>query len=227
MKVISAAGISSSIPRTKRQLLHSIDFEVDDGESVAIQGRSGSGKTSLLSILGLMQPADAGELHVGGIDVSRISESRAATLRNELIGFVFQSYSLIGDLTVLENVALPLQYGTPAGGRARAARGMEMLDLVGLSGFARSRPARLSGGEQQRVAIARALVRNPRVVLADEPTGALDSSTRDEIVASLKHAASATGSCLVVVTHDSDVAAQMDRQLHLSDGVLSGESAAK
>ena len=220
MTVISARGLTASIPRTTTPMLKSIDLEVHEGESVAILGRSGSGKTSLLSILGLMQLAESGQLTMAGHDVSLLSESRAARLRNELIGFVFQSYSLIADLSVLDNIILPAQYGAPQRREALRARGADMLDLVGLASFARSRPARLSGGEQQRVAIARALVLNPRVVLADEPTGALDSTTRNEIIELLKSATSAAGSCLVVVTHDSEVAAQMDTRLHLSDGVL-------
>lgn len=220
MTVIRARGLSASIPRTVTPLLKNINFDVHEGEAVAILGRSGSGKTSLLSILGLMQRPESGQLIVGETDVSSFSESRAAILRNELIGFVFQSYSLIGDLSVLENVTLPSEYGPTEPRRSVRARGMEMLDLVGLGKFAKSQPARLSGGEQQRVAIARALVRRPRVVLADEPTGALDSSTRDEIITLLKEATSAAGSCLVVVTHDNDVASQMDTRLYLSDGVL-------
>lgn len=227
MAVIEATGLSSVIPRTSRPLLQSVDLTVDDGESVAILGRSGSGKTSLLSILGLMQRADEGTLTIGGRDVSAVSESDAAVLRNELIGFVFQNYSLITDLSVFDNVALPLQYGAAMASSQQRNRVMAMLELVGLERFAQSRPARLSGGEQQRVAIARALVRAPKVVLADEPTGALDFSTRDEIITSLKSASNAADSCLILVTHDAAVAAQMDRRVHLADGKLQVEDDAR
>jgi ABC-type lipoprotein export system ATPase subunit len=224
--VIEARGLSSVIPHTDRPLLQGVNLTVQDSESVAILGRSGSGKTSLLSILGLMQRAEEGTLAINGRDVTAVSESDAALLRNELIGFVFQNYSLIPDLSVFDNVAVPLQYSAKLSRSKQRSRVMEMLELVKLQHFASSRPARLSGGEQQRVAIARALVRGPKVVLADEPTGALDFSTRDEIIMALKDASSAAGSCLIVVTHDATVAKQMDRRLFLNDGALGSKAGA-
>ena len=204
-------------------LLYGIDLDVVEGESVAIVGRSGSGKSSLLSILGLMHRPQSGTVELAGLDVSRIGESRAARLRNERIGFVFQSYSLIPNLSVLQNVALPLTYGRRPVRAARMSAAAEArLEAVGLSDRMHSRPAKLSGGEQQRVAIARSLVRSPPIVLADEPTGALDESTGETVIDMLVAATRRVGSCLVVVTHDPAVAMKMDRTLSLSHGRLTG-----
>jgi ABC-type lipoprotein export system ATPase subunit len=174
----------------------------------------------LLSLLGLMQRPAGGTLVISGRDVSNISQSEAARLRRDLVGFVFQSYSLIGSLTVGENVALPLRYGSPISTQSMRERVNSAMHSVGIDAFAKSRPARLSGGEQQRVAIARALVTRPHVLLADEPTGALDTETGREIIELLKQTARSAGSCLVVVTHDLDVAAAMDRRLILLAGRL-------
>lgn len=196
-------------------LVDGLDLTVRPGTSVAITGRSGSGKTTLLSVLGLMHPPARGSLEVAGHAVAGLSSSRAARLRNSVLGFVFQNYSLVEHLSVAENVALPLSYG------ARTTRAMtrtlvgRQLDAVGLNGFDRRRPRSLSGGEQQRVAIARALVRGPRLVLADEPTGALDVATGEEVFAHLRSATVGAGAALVVVTHDPLLAASLDHQVHL------------
>ncbi|MCU1421161.1 MAG: transporter ATP-binding protein [Microbacteriaceae bacterium] len=206
-------------------LLGGIDLEVVEGESVAIVGRSGSGKSSLLSILGLMQRPQSGTVELAGTDVTRIGESRAARLRNERVGFVFQSFSLIPSLSVLENVALPLTYDRTVSKAATKGIAESLLESVGLADRMHTRPTRLSGGEQQRVAIARALVRHPPIVLADEPTGALDESTGDAVIEMLVCATRRAGACLVVVTHDRAVAARMDRTLSLSHGLLTGAAA--
>lgn len=196
-------------------LVAGLDLEVETGSSLAIVGRSGSGKTTLLSVLGLMRPPSGGRLWVDGQDVSRLSASAAAGARNRLLGFVFQNYSLVEHLSVFDNVALPLQYGERTTRAETRRRVGEQLAAVGLDSFGTRRPRSLSGGEQQRVAIARALVRAPRIVLADEPTGALDASTGSTVMQHLREATTEAGSCLVVVTHDDALAGTLDRQLDL------------
>jgi putative ABC transport system ATP-binding protein len=193
---------------------------VHAGESVAIVGRSGSGKSTLLSVLGLFDRPDEGSYLLAGQDISRLPERRAAKLRSSHFGFVFQRFFLLKHLTAAQNVAMALVNGQgwlPR--RKRRAKVLAALDQVGIADLARQRPARLSGGEQQRVAIARALVRQPRVLLADEPTGALDTETGN-LVIDVLHAAAAAGCGLILVTHDHEHAARMDRIVHLTDGVL-------
>lgn len=219
--VLEARGIVAHVPgRGSRAVLDGLDFTVEGGESVAIVGRSGSGKSTLLTILGLLQPPSSGELRVLGENVGAWSDARRAKVRNEAFGFVFQDYALIRELDVRANLEMPLDYAGVRSGRTRRARVAAALERVGLAGFERERPGRMSGGEQQRVAVARALVTEPRIVLADEPTGALDTDTGDEIFALLKRASADAGSCLVVVTHDPLVAAGCDRVLTLDRGVL-------
>jgi ABC-type lipoprotein export system ATPase subunit len=198
------------------ELVSGLDLEVEAGTSLAIVGRSGSGKTTLLSVLGLMRPPSGGTLWVDGQDVSRLSAGAAAVARNQLLGFVFQNYSLVEHLSVFDNVALPLRYGARATRADVRRRVHDQLAAVGLEAFGSRRPRSLSGGEQQRVAIARALVRAPRIVLADEPTGALDASTGTTVMQHLRDATTHAGSCLVVVTHDATLAATFDRHLDLS-----------
>ncbi len=205
-------------------LVRGLDLVIEAGRSTAITGRSGSGKTTLLSVLGLMRPPSGGRLQIAGRDVGDLTASGAAALRNELLGFVFQNYSLVEHLSVFENVALPLMYGrrsTRADTRERVVR---QLAAVGLEGFERRRPRSLSGGEQQRVAVARALVRGPRVVLADEPTGALDTKTGENVMAHLRTATVESGAALVVVTHDEVLAGSLDRKVELgaADAVAVG-----
>lgn len=219
--MIEALGISSTIPATsgRRTLLDGVDLRVESGASTAIIGRSGSGKTSLLSILGLMRRPEGGTIALDGRDMSRISESRAAAERNRLIGFVFQSYSLIPHLNVYDNVALPAQYARRSKRQIRD-RVHELLDSVDIASLARSSPAALSGGEQQRVAIARALIMAPQIILADEPTGALDIETGAMVMSLLVSATRAQGASLVVVTHDRDIAKALDTQRWLLNGRL-------
>ncbi|AWB90560.1 ABC transporter ATP-binding protein [Salinibacterium hongtaonis] len=215
--VVEAWGLSAqvSIGVDRRTLYDGVDLSVVDGESVAIVGRSGSGKTTLLSTLGLMQKPENGRLSIGGRDVSTLSQTAAARLRNELVGFVFQTYSLLPQLNVFENVAVPLRYGSRVKQLTIRSRVMSSLALVGLADRAKEKTTRLSGGEQQRVAIARALVREPKVVLADEPTGALDGDTANQVLDALQRATRHAGSCLIVVTHDPEVARVMDRAVQL------------
>jgi len=203
-----------------RTILGGVDLRVDAGESVAIVGRSGSGKSTLLSVLGLFDRPDSGSYLLAGQEISRIPERRAARLRSAEYGFVFQRFFLLKHLTAAQNVAMALVNGQgwlPR--RERRARVLSALDRVGIAHLAKNRPAKLSGGEQQRVAIARALVREPRVLLADEPTGALDAET-GSLVIDVLQAATDRGCALVLVTHDRDHAARMGRILDLTGGVL-------
>ncbi|MET0419296.1 MAG: ABC transporter ATP-binding protein [Actinoplanes sp.] len=203
-----------------RTILDGVDLTVEAGESVAIVGRSGSGKSTLLSVIGLFDRADEGRYVLDGQDISRLPERRAAKLRSSHFGFVFQRFFLLKHLTAAQNVAMALVNGQgwlPR--RDRRAQVLEALDRVGIAHLAKNRPARMSGGEQQRVAIARALVRNPLVLLADEPTGALDTETGTAVIDALL-SATTRGCGLILVTHDRDHAARMGRILDLVDGVL-------
>jgi putative ABC transport system ATP-binding protein len=193
-----------------------ITLAVEPGEFMAIMGRSGSGKTTLLDLLGcLLRPTD-GELEIDGRSVVGASDGELATIRRERIGFVFQEFNLIPSLTAIENVLLPLRYG--ARRRDAKARATELLELVGLASRASHRPTELSGGEQQRVAIARALVNEPAVVLADEPTGELDSATSDTLMETLRELNRERGVTMIIVTHDAGIAGATDRVVRLSDG---------
>jgi putative ABC transport system ATP-binding protein len=220
--LIELTGITKVLKgqEQKRTILDGVDLQVDAGESVAIVGRSGSGKSTLLSILGLFDRPDEGSYVLSGEDISRLPERKAAKLRSSDFGFVFQRFFLLKHLTAAQNVAMALVNGQgwlPR--RERRARVLEALEQVGIVHLAKSRPAKMSGGEQQRVAIARALVREPKVLLADEPTGALDTETGTAVIEALL-AATTRGCGLVLVTHDRDHAARMGRTLDLVDGVL-------
>lgn len=224
---VEARGLTVHVAGAQgRPLLDRADFAVRSGRSAAIVGRSGAGKSTVLSVLGLMRRPDGGDLRIAGADPARETHAGLARLRNGAIGFVFQDYSLLAHLTVLENVALPFLYGASEGRKAQRQAAEEMLALVGLSGFERRRPRQLSGGEQQRVAIARALVRSPALVLADEPTGALDAETGARILDVLARASRARNTSLVVVTHDPLVAQAADDVWRLHDGRLTDAAVA-
>ena len=196
--------------------LSGVDLTIDRGEYLAIMGPSGSGKTTLMNLLGLLDTPTGGRLILKGEDVTHSSSDSRATMRNGLIGFVFQNYDLLPRWTALENVELPLVY---AGMRreARLARAKEMLVEVGLEHRLNHRPAQLSGGEQQRVSIARAMVNDPAVVLADEPTGALDSETGRQVMATIRRF-NESGKTIVLVTHDASVATDAHRIIRMRDG---------
>lgn len=199
-------------------VLKGIDMEVEDGEFVAIMGASGSGKSTLLNVLGILDDYDEGEYYLDGTLIRNLSETKAADYRNHMIGFVFQSFNLIGFKNAVENVALPLFYqGVPR--RKRNALAMEYLDKVGLKDWAHHYPNELSGGQKQRVAIARALITQPRIILADEPTGALDSKTTVEVMELLKDL-HRQGMTIVLVTHELEVGEQADRLIHIVDGQI-------
>ncbi|HZQ48813.1 MAG TPA: ABC transporter ATP-binding protein [Candidatus Dormibacteraeota bacterium] len=195
------------------------------GEFVAVVGRSGSGKTTMLDVMGLLLRPTSGTLMLDGIDTGKLNDSARAHLRAHKIGFVFQEYNLLPTLNVLENVLMPLRYtsGTK-GGRERAA---QLLESMELSNRARHRPSELSGGQQQRVAIARSMINEPSLILLDEPTGAVDTETADQLVALLQRINREQKVTIVVVTHDLDLAAKTGRQIRLKDGkVISDEVAA-
>jgi putative ABC transport system ATP-binding protein len=204
-----------------RTILDGVGLTVEAGQSVAIVGRSGSGKSTLLSVIGLFDRPDSGNYRLDGQEIARLPERRAAKLRSSHFGFVFQRFFLLKHLTAMQNVAMALVNGQgwlPR--RKRRAKVLAALEQVGIGHLAKHKPQRLSGGEQQRVAIARALVREPRILLADEPTGALDVETGRLVIDAL-HAATNRGCGLILVTHDHDHANRMDRVLQLTNGVLS------
>ncbi len=225
--LIQLTGLTKTLKgqQQPRTILAGVDLTVHSGEGVAILGRSGSGKSTLLSLIGLFDRPDGGQYLLDGRDITRLSERRAAALRSREFGFVFQRFFLLKHLTAAQNVAMALVNGQgwlPR--RKRKARALAALDKVGIAHLAKHKPPRLSGGEQQRVAIARALVREPRVLLADEPTGALDTETGN-LVVDVLHAATEQGCGLILVTHDWDHARRMDRVVRLTDGVLTEETA--
>ncbi len=205
-------------------VLKGVDLHIREGELVSIMGSSGSGKSTLLNILGILDSYDRGSYLLAGQPVNKLGETDAAQLRNKMLGFVFQSFNLLPFKNAAENVALPLYY-QGVGRRERNHRAEEILGQVGLSDRKDFMPNQLSGGQKQRVAIARALVCKPKVILLDEPTGALDSATTQEIMELLKQI-HGRGNTLVIVTHEQDIADQCERQIILRDGVVTTTAAA-
>lgn len=217
--IVDTRGISKEFPNMRSPVLDGVSLTVESGEIVALRGPSGSGKSTLLNILGCLDGPTYGTYRLGGHDVSTLTPRERAWVRLHYIGFVFQSFHLIPDHTVLENVTLPLYY-MGVGRHEREARAIELIDRVGLSHRLKHRPAQLSGGERQRVAIARSIAGEPRLLLADEPTGALDTRTGNEVMSLLEEIHEARSLTLIIVTHDPEVAAFCHRQVFLRDGKI-------
>ncbi len=219
--MIRLQDLTKVYPMGKRELtvLRGINIDIEQGELVAIMGPSGSGKSTMLNLIGCLDKPTSGSYYLEGREVSRLSSGELAQIRGQKVGFVFQTFNLLPRLSALANVELGIRY---CGGGDRN-RAIEALDKVGLSDRANHRPTELSGGEQQRVAIARALVKNPPLILADEPTGNLDSHSGQEIISILTSLHSEQGITLLMVTHDSNIAHQCQRIIHLMDGQIEAE----
>ena len=199
--------------------LDGVDMTIDPGEFVAIVGQSGSGKSTAMNIIGCLDVPTSGTYHLGGTDVSTMDDDQQAEIRNKMLGFIFQQYNLIPKLTVQENVELPLLYAGISA-EERRERALRSLERVGLADKRRNLPSQLSGGQQQRTAIGRALIHNPMLILADEPTGNLDSKSSREVMELLTHAAHQYRQTILMITHNMSLTAYADRVLRVSDGIL-------
>jgi putative ABC transport system ATP-binding protein len=217
---LEARDIRKSLPlgREQIEILKGISLRIEHGEFVAIVGPSGSGKSTLLGVIAGLDNPTSGEVLVDGVDITRMSEARLASVRNKKIGMVFQAFNLIPTLTAQENVEIPLYVGKHPG--SPAARSTELLTLVGLSQRLHNRPTQMSGGEQQRVAVARALATNPAIVIMDEPTGNLDQKNSDNVLQMIRELRQATGTTFVIATHDPNVAQAADRAIRIVDGLV-------
>lgn len=220
MNIIEINGVNKTYEGAQPlHVLKGIDLNIEEGEFVSIMGASGSGKSTLLNILGILDNYDTGEYWLDGKLIKDLSEKQAADYRNRMIGFVFQSFNLIGFKTAVENVELPLFYqGVPR--RKRHELALEYLTRLGLRDWANHYPNEMSGGQKQRVALARALITHPKIILADEPTGALDSVTSKEVMKLLREINREEKVTIILVTHDPNVNAEADRSIHIKDGLI-------
>jgi putative ABC transport system ATP-binding protein len=218
--IIRVEGLNKSYQMGSNSLhvLKGIDMDIKAGEMVSIMGSSGSGKSTLLNILGILDSHDSGNYYLNNIKIEKMNETRAARFRNQYIGFIFQSFNLISFKNAMENVALPLYYQN-VNRKKRNQMALEYLDRMGLKEWANHMPSELSGGQKQRIAIARALISRPKIILADEPTGALDSQTSLEVMEILREVNN-SGITIIIVTHENDIANLTHRIIHLRDGVI-------
>jgi len=220
--ILEAKNIKKTYKLSKENIVHALNnlsLDIKKGEIVAIMGPSGSGKSTLLNMFGILDTPTSGKVIIDNKDISKEKKSQYPLIRSEMVGFIFQQYNLIPTLTVLENVTLPLRYSRVKKGDARK-RALKILDEVGMKERARSKPTQLSGGQQQRVAIARSLINDPAIILADEPTGNLDTKTGDEIIEMIVSLNKESGQTFVIVTHNPDVTKIANRVIHLRDGKL-------
>ncbi len=219
--VIQVIGLKKiyRVGETKVKALNGVDFEINKGEFCAIVGTSGSGKSTLLNMLAGLEKPSKGEVIIAGEHIERMSESQLVQFRREHVGFIFQSFNLLGTMNAVENVALPLSF-RGMGKKERLELAMETLKLVGLTKHAKHRPTQMSGGQQQRVGVARALVVNPEIIFADEPTGNLDSNTSEEVMHLMQRVVREQQQTLVMVTHDNHLATYADRIFHIIDGKI-------
>lgn len=219
--MIHAVDVKKDLPlgRTVIHALRGVTMQIEAGEMVGIVGPSGSGKSTLLGIIGGLDTPTSGTVKIDGVDISRMNEDQLTEIRNEKIGFIFQFFNLIPTLTALENVALPIQFARKPNFKPNQ-RARELLGMFGLNDRLNHRPSELSGGQQQRVAIARALANNPPILLADEPTGNLDTESGSVVMDALRRIRDEVGTTIVLVTHDRELAAQTDRVITLVDGVI-------